>query len=249
MYFCVGIGLVGTPMCRFEADGNLHKRPCPDCPPISSSWRFNANSSYPHASGQHEHAPRFAPSVRQDLKRDLAPRRLSLDTMITTRLAATAAAKTVAARGSDQGRGYSCSMPSAGEQSGSYASRGGSGEGGGAAGSLPIRWPKAIYTGIYRSLYDRTPPAELFRLSRLQNGMQHRQDAQAQCQKRLARAPFHVSGEEPAFWSSTAAEWLRLWFRCMVLSAVAEKVRLIGPKLGREPLRVFSSALLRDRHN
>ena len=62
--------------------------------------------------------------------------------------------------------------------------------------------------------------------------MRHRQDAQAQCQKRLARTLFHVSGEEPAFWSSTTAEWLRLWFRCMALSAVAEKVRSIGPKAG-----------------
>ena len=27
MYFCVGVGLVGARMRRFEADGNLHKRP------------------------------------------------------------------------------------------------------------------------------------------------------------------------------------------------------------------------------
>jgi hypothetical protein len=62
--------------------------------------------------------------------------------------------------------------------------------------------------------------------------MRDRQDAQAQCQKRLARTLFHVSGEEPAFWSSTTVEWLRLWFRCMALSAVAERVRSIGPKAG-----------------
>lgn len=62
--------------------------------------------------------------------------------------------------------------------------------------------------------------------------MRDHQNAQAQCQKRLARTLFHVSGEEPALWSSTTAEWLRLWFRCMALSAVAEKVRSIGPKAG-----------------
>jgi hypothetical protein len=43
---------------------------------------------------------------------------------------------------------------------------------------------------------------------------------------------FHVSGEGPASSSGTTAGRLRLCFRCMALSAVAENVRSIGPKAG-----------------
>ena len=48
-----------------------------------------------------------------------------------------------------------------------------------------------------------------------------------------SRTHHHVSGEGPVSSSGTTAGWLCLCPRCMALSAVAEKVKCIGPKAGR----------------
>jgi hypothetical protein len=48
-----------------------------------------------------------------------------------------------------------------------------------------------------------------------------------------SRTHRHVSGEGPVSSSGTTAGWLCLCPRCMALSAVAEKVKCIGPKAGR----------------
>lgn len=62
-------------------------------------------------------------------------------------------------------------------------------------------------------------------------------------QTRLVHQAFTCRVTDPLPSSGTTAGWLCLWFRCMALSAVAEKVRPIGPKAGAAPQRTLSPTI------
>jgi hypothetical protein len=155
MYFCVGVGLAGARMRRFESDGNLHKRPFPDCPPISPSWRFHASGSYPHASGQHEHAPRLRLAGRQGLKHELGRRSELLPSYAGDDKTGNSDSGRNSGSYEVRIRDRAIRAPYPRQVSGAVRTLSGA-EGGRGPGSLPIRCLINNYTGIHRSLYMAT---------------------------------------------------------------------------------------------
>ena len=202
-----------------ESDGNLHKRPFPNCPLLRRSRRFDASSSYPHASRQHEGIPHLPPWRSQGPKGIILGssfKRLCIETMAP---------------------GLGCGIQSSAAPCPGKLRKAGCAS----CLSLPSS-PKARPSGLpwapEAPLFDHPPTASYqstINRFRPETGHCSMKTPRHNLHERLAPSPFTCREGPTSSSSGTTAGWLCLWFRCMALSAVAENARSIGPKAGRVP--------------